>query len=857
MRGPNYWSSIHHQLIVVKTGLDAGANPSNRVTDELINGLSALQIPPVQLNNSQKMNEVAGMVAVALQRLCGMYCPYLPPLNCGINERDDIVFPYEIEDAGLYAARASVSIINNLTSGIPYQLDVYINDLNRIRRRRGLGPTTRAIADAAFKRSIPVTRLDNDSLLMLGHGACQRFIRAAVASSTSAIAVEIAQDKHSTKKLLEDNYLPIPQGEIIDELDELVAAIDDIGFPLVIKPSDGNHGRGITTDIRSQVEAVKAFQLASQISNDVIVEKHIQGNDYRFLVINYKLVAVAKRLPAMVTGDGISTITKLIEKTNKDPKRGAGHEKVLTAIELDNDSMAILATLQLTPDSILDRGQTVVLKSTANLSTGGTAEDVTDIVHPQNKAMAERVARLMDLDICGIDVMATSVNEPITIANGAILEVNAGPGLRMHLAPTKGMSRDVATPIVDMLYPQGSLTRIPLVAVTGTNGKTTTTRLIAHIAKECGYNTGFTTTDGIYIEGKQVIEGDCSGPQSARVVLRDPLVNFAVLECARGGILRSGLGFDECGVSIVTNVSEDHIGLDGINSIEQLARVKAVVPKSTAESGYAILNADDDLVYNMKDVVKSDIALFSLDAGNPRILQHINEGKLAGFIENGWFVIYRDGQKNKIASIDEVPLTFKGLAECMIKNILPAMLAAYCYNIPVEQINQALLSFKPSPENTPGRMNSFQFTNFCLMLDYAHNEGGYQELKKYAARVTAPIKTGVIAATGDRRDQDIRNLGSLAAEIFDEIIIRHDKDGRGRTNEELTGLLMAGIRKIKPNMLINVISDELEAITYAMMHAQKDSWIFVNTDNVHETVPFVSRAHQDDLLHNQHNIVAA
>jgi cyanophycin synthetase len=857
MRGPNCWSSVHHQLIVLKIRHDSEAAYSYEIRDDVIKSLAALQIPSQFLHIGQKMVDLPGLVAVALQRLCGADCPYLPKQHCGINDNNHIVFPYEVEDAGVYAAHTSIKIINNLTSGIPCKLDTYIRELSRINRRKGLGPSTRAIADAAWKRNIPVTRLDDDSLIMLGQGARQRVIRAAVASSTSAIAVELAQDKNSTKKLLHDNYIPIPHGAVINDLEELVNAIDEIGFPLVIKPSDGNHGRGITTAIQSQAEAVKAFQLASQISEDVIVEKHMQGNDYRFLVINYQLVAVAKRIPAMVTGDGISTIIQLVEKTNKDPKRGAGHEKVLTAIDLDDDTLAILATLQLTPDSILDRGQVVLLKSTANLSTGGTAEDVTDLVHPQNKAMAERVARLMGLNICGIDVMATTIDEPITEANGAILEVNAGPGLRMHLAPTKGLSREVAVPIMDMLYPLGSSARIPLVAVTGTNGKTTTTRLVAHIAKEAGYHTGFTTTDGIYIDGKQVVDGDCSGPQSARVVLRDPLIDFAVLECARGGILRSGLGFDECGVSIVTNISADHLGLDGIESIEQLAHVKAVVPQSTAAAGYAILNADDNLVYKMKDIVKSDVALFSLNACNPRITQHINKGKIAAFTDDGWFVICHNNQKQRVALIDEVPLSFNGNAECMIKNILPAIIAAYCYKVPVQHIRQALLSFKPSPENTPGRMNSFEFTNFCLMLDYAHNEGGYQELKKYAARVTASVKTGVIAATGDRRDQDIRNLGSLAAEIFDEIIIRHDKDGRGRTNEELTGLLMAGIRKIKPNMLVTVISDEIESITYAMMHAQKDSWIFVNTDNVHETVAFVSRAHKDDLIHNQQNTVAA
>jgi cyanophycin synthetase len=863
MRGPNCWSAVHHKLIVLKIKPDTvDAYPYKvtdvmiEVTDDLIKRLEGLRIPPQFLYRGQTLTELIGHVAVALQRLCGMDCPYFSEQAAGLNADATVIFPYEVENAGVYAARASIKIINDLVSHTSYTLETEMQELSRISRRQRLGPSTKAIAQAALNRNIPVTRLDDDSLIMLGQGAQQRIIRAAVASSTSAIAVELAQDKDSTKKILKDNYIPIPPGVITDELDQLVNAIDEIGFPLVIKPSDGNHGRGITTMIQSQAEAVKAFQLAQQVSEDVIVEKHIQGDDYRFLVINYKLVAVAKRTPALVTGDGISSITQLVTQTNKDPRRGPGHEQVLTNIVMDEDTLAILATLQLTPDTILDRGRTVYLKSTANLSTGGTAEDVTDMVHPHNKALAERVARLMDLDICGIDMMAARVDEPITEANGAVLEVNAGPGLRMHLAPSKGLARDVAAPIVEMLYPADTTGRIPLVAITGTNGKTTTVRLIAHIAKQVGYHTGFTTTDGIYINDKLILQGDCSGPQSARVVLRDPLVNFAVLECARGGILRSGLGFDQCGVSIVTNVSADHLGLDGIESIEQLAKIKAVVPQSTAVTGYAILNADDDLVYQMKDSVKSNLALFSLDAGNPRIRRHMAMGKLAAFTENGWFVVFKENQKHKIALIADVPLTFRGTAECMIKNVLPAILAACIHQISFQQIKHSLLSFKSSPENTPGRMNHFQFTNFCLMLDYAHNEGGYGELKKYAAQVTASVKTGVIAAAGDRRDQDIRNLGALAAEIFDEIIIRHDKDGRGRTNEQITSLLTEGIRKIKPNMRVRIISDEIEAIAYAIMHAEKDSWVFVNTDEVQEALAFVSQAHENDL-HNHGNTIAA
>lgn len=855
MRGPNCWSSTHQQLIVLKIKPDGVAVYPYEVTEELIEKLTGLHIPPQLVYHGQALTELAGHVAVAIQRKAGMDCPYLPGQSASTNGEALVIFPYEVETAGVYAARAAIKIINNLIIGFQYAVEADLQELSRISRRERLGPSTKAIVDAALKRNIPVSRLDDGSLVMLGYGARQRIIRAAVTSSTSAIAVELAQDKYSTKKILSNNYIPIPPGAIVDKLEELVEAIDDVGFPLVIKPSDGNHGRGITTMIQSQVEAVKAFQLAQQISEDVILERHILGNDFRFLVINYQLVAVAKRTPALVTGDGLHTIAQLVEKTNQDPRRGEGHEQVLTAITIDEDTLAILAALQLTPDTILPTGQTVFLKSTANISTGGTAEDVTDTVHPYNKALAERVARLMDLDICGIDMIATTVDEPITEANGAVLEVNAGPGLRMHLAPSKGKPRDVAGPIVEMLYPASATGRIPLVAVTGTNGKTTTTRLIAYLAKQAGYHTGFTTTDGIYINDRLILQGDCSGPQSARIVLRDPLVNFAVLECARGGILRSGLGIDQCEVSIVTNISGDHLGLDGINTIEQLAKIKAVVPQSTAKNGYAILNADDDLVYQMKDSIKSNIALFSVSPENLRVRQHLAEGKPAAFVENGWFVFCQGDQRYQVLAIEAVPLTFDGRAESMIKNILPAIITAFICGIPIKQIQDGLLSFKPSPENTPGRMNNFEFSNFSVMLDYAHNESGYQELKKYADHINASVKTGVIAATGDRRDQDIMNIGKLAADIFDKLIIRHDKDGRGRTDDDITTLLMDGIRHVKPDMPVKIISDEIEAVKYAIVHAEKDAWIYINTDNVQETLCFISRAHENDLLHNQENAI--
>lgn len=632
----------------------------------------------------------------------------------------------------------------------------------------------------------------------------------------------------------------MPKGTLIDDITELQGAIDQIGFPLVTKPVNGNHGRGITTRITTIEQAKKGFYEAQKISNDVIVERYINGTDYRFLIVNYKLVAVAKRTPAMIIGDDSSTIEELINETNSETSRGEGHEKVLTKIKIDVTTQSILEEKKLTLDSVLPVGEVLFLKDTANLSSGGTATDVTDLVHPQNIFMAERIARLMNLDICGIDIIAEDVIIPICEKNGAVIEVNAGPGLRMHLSPTQGIARNVAEPIVNMLYPNNANGRIPLVAVTGTNGKTTVTRLIAHFAQAAGHHTGYTTTDGIYIDGNTICLGDCSGPSSTTTVLRDPLVDFAVFECARGGILRAGLGFDNCNISVVTNVTDDHLGLNDINTVEQLARVKAVVTQSTFDTGYAVLNADDDLVYQMKNNLNCNIALFSLDANNERIKKHCLQGGLAAFIEDNYFVIAKGERKTKIIAVSQVPLTFSGTCEFMIKNVLPALLAASISGFPTEKITAALQSFIPSPTMTPGRMNVFKFKNFQLMIDYVHNTDGFIQMKKFMEQVSATKKTGIISATGDRRIEDIKNIGRYSAQMFDEIIIRHG-DNRGRTTDELSTMLSDGIREIKDNIKVSIISNEIESIQYAINQAQTGEFIFVSVDDIQNTLSYVQQ----------------
>ena len=566
------------------------------------------------------------------------------------------------------------------------------------------------------------------------------------------------------------------------------------------------------------------------------------------ILVNNKLVAAAKRTPAHVVGDGQSTIQQLIDEVNKDPRRGYGHEKILTQIEVDAITNKILDEKELSLDSVIEKGRILYLKDTANLSTGGTAEDVTDIVHPYNVFMAERIAKIVGLDICGIDVMTTDITEPLPDTRGAVLEVNAAPGFRMHLAPTSGLPRNVAAHVIDMLYPAGSTARIPIIAVTGTNGKTTTTRLIAHIARMKGYKVGYTTTDGVYIQNRLLMTGDCTGPTSAEFVLKDPTVDFAVLECARGGLLRAGLGFKKCNVGIVTNVAADHLGLKGIHTLDQLSKVKGVIPETVMPGGYAILNADDDRVFEMKNGLQEGVhlALFSMDENNERIQKHMKNGGLSAIYENGFISIAKGEWKIRISKAINVPLTYGGKAAFMIQNVLPAILAAYTQGISVEDIRVAIESFIPSASQTPGRLNMFEFKNFNILLDYAHNSAGFRALQKFVEKMDGTPKVGIVAGIGDRREEDNKDIGRIAAEMFDEIIIRQDKHLRGRTEEELIGMISAGIKEVDPSKKITVIPSEKEAIAYAIKNAKAGSLIIISSDVVPDALNQVMKFKEEE-----------
>lgn len=844
MKGPNYWSVRRHKLVVMK--LDIG-ELEERPTDKIPGFRQRLEelIPTLiehrcsegdrggffhRVERGTWIGHVIEHIALEIQTLAGMDCGFGRTRGTGVEGVYNVVFSYMEEKVARYAAKASVRIAEALIAGTEYNLEDDIQAMRELREEERLGPSTGSIVDEAVSRGIPYIRLNRHSLVQLGYGVNQTRIQATVTSNTSNIGVEIACDKEETKNLLEAHNIPIPRGTIVYDEDDLQAAITRIGYPIVTKPINGNHGRGATINITNWEEAKAALESAKKHSKSVIAEKFITGFDHRLLVIDHKFVAGAKRTPAAVTGDGKSSIKELIEKVNSDPRRGYGHEKVLTAIKIDDNTLNILKENNLSLDDVLPDGQVQYLKATANLSTGGTATDVTEIVHPYNVFMAERISRIIGLDICGIDIMTPDISVPLNENGGAVLEVNAGPGFRMHIAPTEGLPRNVAEPVVDMLYPPGKSSMIPIIAVTGTNGKTTTTRLIAHMVKSMGYKVGFTTTDGIYIQNRLMMQGDCTGPWSAEFILKDPTVDFAVLETARGGILRSGLGFKTCDIGIVTNIAADHLGLMGINNLEDMARVKGVVANSVHPSGYAILNADDDLVFQMAAQVSSKVALFSMDEENPRIKAHCKAGGLAAIYENGYITISKGEWKIRVDKVTNVPLTFGGKAAFMIQNILPAVLSGFIRGFKIEDIKMALQTFIPSPATTPGRMNLFQFRQFQVMVDYAHNPAGFQAVAKFLDKIEATPKIGVIAGVGDRRDDDIRQLGVMAAQMFDEVILRQDRNLRGRTEQEIIDLMLEGIRSLKPNMKATVIQLEKEAIDFAISSAVPGSFVVICSD---------------------------
>lgn len=853
LRGPNYWSIHRHKLIEMWLDLEEMNEIYSNEIPEFYEGLIEL-LPSLEnhfcspghrggflkrVKQGTLMGHVIEHVALELQTLAGMRVTFGRARSTAKPGIYRVIFEYRQEAAGRYAAKAALRLVENIIDRGYYpqkELKLDLEDLRELKAETSLGLTTEAILKEAEFRQIPWTELPARGIVQLGYGIYQRRIVAAQTSNTSLLGTELACDKESTIKILREANLPVPKGKVIYRFRQLEDAIDEIGFPIVIKPLDGNHGRGITLNINSWRDAEDAYDLAKSESKSggVLVEKYYKGRDFRVLVINGKVVAVAERVPAHVIGDGKSTIAELVAKVNQDPRRGEGHENILTRITIDEHSEQLLDHQRLTKNSIPEKGEICYLKATANLSTGGTAIDRTAEIHPQNIWIAQRAARIIGLDIAGIDITSPDISRPLTEVDGVIVEVNAAPGLRMHLQPSEGTPRNVAAPILDMLYPPDRPHQIPIVAVTGTNGKTTTTRLIAHIFRQTKKTVGYTTTDGTYIGDYLAEAGDNTGPQSAQLILQDPSVEVAVLETARGGILRSGLAFSQCDVGVILNVSEDHLGLHNINTLEDMAHVKSVIAEATNHNGFVVLNADDRLVAAMEksDRVKAKVVYFSMDRWNPVIWEHIQNGGVAAVYDNGYLCFLCGEEVIQVEQAVNIPLTLGGKAPFMIANALAASVAAYTQGVRVEDISTALRTFRASVEQTPGRMNLINVANFHVLLDYAHNPASYQALGQFVENWSTGERIGVIGAPGDRRDQDFQKLGELSAQIFDRIIIKEDDDNRGRKRGEVAALIQAGIKQEKPDFPYEIILDEQRAIETALLKATENSLVVILPDKV-------------------------
>ncbi|WP_395671761.1 cyanophycin synthetase [Phenylobacterium sp.] len=847
-RGPHYFS--HTPMIRIQADLgDLEHWPTCRLpgfVDGLLAGLPGLAEHGCgnrdnggfrrRLEDGTWLGHVVEHVALELQVQVGH--AVVRGKTRGVRGREgvyNILFAYEDEVVGLQAGLVALQYVESLLpphlrgfTGLkrlgaqplptPFDFTAAQSELARLAERRRLGPTTRSIVEAARRRGIPVERLDEHSLLRLGWGARQKLVRASITGATGHIAVETASDKALTKTLLLDAGLPAPRGEVVRSADDAVAAARRLGLPVVTKPLDGNHGRGVSVGLATE-EAVRwGFEQARAHGRRVVVEQMMRGRDFRCLVIGGRLVAVAERVPAQVTGDGASTIEALLADLNADPRRGEGHEKVMTKVRVDDQMHELLARQGLTLTSVPRAGQVVVLRATANLSTGGSAIDCTDQIHADVAAAVEQAAQVVGLDVAGIDLVASDITRALDDASG-IVEVNAAPGFRMHLEPSEGRPRDVAGPLVDSLIPRRSGGRIPIYAITGTNGKSTTGRMVAAILQASGARVGLTNTSGVYVEGRRIYAGDASGPRSARRVLAHPLVDAAVLEVARGGILREGLGFDWADAGAVLNVTEDHIGLKGVDSLQDLANVKAVVIESVARLGCSVLNADDPMTLRMARHARGRLGWFSLRGGPdlPLFLaRHIAEGGMAAVYDPDarQLVLHEGGAAIPLAQADDLPSALGGDAAFNVANALAAALMTRSQGVPLAAIVAGLRSFRSSHEDNPGRLNIHDDHGFRVVIDYAHNPAALAALGQLvqAWRPRYGRVIGMVSIPGDRRDEDIRRMGELAGGLFDDIVFRETPDGRGRAPGEINGLMTEGAidAGVSPHRIRRIV-DEFEA----------------------------------------------
>lgn len=757
-----------------------------------------------------------------------------------------VVYEYEAEDVGLEAGNLAMALLQSLlpaelrteeAPGADFNFEVERDDFIRFAQRRALGPSTASLVRAAEERGIPFLRLNQYSLVQFGHGKYQRKIQATITSETRHIAVEIASDKEETNQILGDLGLPVARQRLVRSAEEAAMAAERIGFPVVVKPLNANHGRGVTIRLMEKEAVRKAFEVARVHSRTVIIESYIVGLDHRLLVVNGKLVAASKRVPGHVVGDGKHSVAELIEIVNEDPRRGVGHEKVLTRLELDQTAEEHMQDAGFSAQSILAAGEILYLRSTANLSTGGTAVDVTDVIHPVNREMAVRAATAVGLDVCGVDFLTDDITKSYRTHGGAICEVNAAPGFRMHVAPSEGTPRDVAGPVMDMLFPQGQPSRIPIVAITGTNGKTTTTRMTAHIMKGAGRHVGMTTTDAVYIDGHKTVEGDMTGPAAARMVLRDPKVDTAVLETARGGLLRRGLAYRRCDVGAVLNVAADHLGLRGVETLEDLAKVKRIIAEVAQDT--CVLNADDPLCLNMADHTPAKVVSYvTMDQNHQLVKEHIKAGGQAVVLELGMgghmITIYDKGAHIPLLWTHEVKCTLDGKALHNVQNAMFAAGICYAMGTKLDEIRHGLRTFDTTFFQAPGRMNICDDHPFRVILDYGHNPAAVEAMVGLSNRLEVNGKRVlVIAAPGDRRDEDIRNIATACAGHFDHYICRRDDGLRGRDGDEVPGmqrdaLLAAGV----PEASIELIPDEVEAIQRALGLGRAGDLILIFGDDL-------------------------
>jgi cyanophycin synthetase len=842
LRGPNLWSRYTAiEAIVTCNTPDRDIAPGSPFEKQLRRIFPALAfIEGVGHGQQSSMAHALEKVALGLQAQAG--CPVTFSRTTVTQEPGtyQVVVQYTEEAVGRLALELAQQLCFAAKKGASYDLQAALAQLSALDEDVRLGPSTGSIVDAAVARDIPFRRLTNGSLVQFGWGAKQRRIQAAEIDSTSAIAESIAQDKDLTKSLLLAAGVPVPIGGPTENLEDAWAMAQEIGLPVVVKPQDGNQGKGVTVNIVERNHFDMAYAVASEFGQ-VMVEKFLPGHDYRLLVVGNKLVAASRREPPLVVGDGVHTVQELVNLVNADPKRGDGHSTSLTKIKFDTIAIARLEQQALKPESVPEKGRRVILRNNANLSTGGTATDVTDEVHPEVAARVVAAAQMVGVDICGVDVVDESVLRPVEEQSGGIVEVNAAQGLRMHISPSFGKGRNVGKAVIESMFKAHDDGRIPVIAVTGTNGKTTTVRLTAHLLKMQGLRVGMTNTDGVYVNGRQIDDGDCSGPRSARNVLMHPDVDAAVFETARGGLLREGLAFDKCQVAIVTNLgSGDHLGLNYITTLEDLMVLKRVVVLNVAPTGMAVLNAADPKVVAMAKHCQGSVTFFALDPQHAVLATHRAQGKRVVFVENK-HIVAQEGKKVFRIPLDSVPLTRQGQIGFQTENVMAAVSAAWAVNVPWETISEGLATFISDVQGVPGRFNLFTYQGATVIADYGHNPDAIQALVNAVDNMPASKRSVVISGAGDRRDQDIRDQTQILGQAFDDVLLYEDACQRGREDGEVLALLREGLQGAKRTQHIQEIRGEFNAIDIAMDRLQAGELCLILIDQVEEALAYISQ----------------